>query len=79
MMAGNISSPAIAAAYMEAVEEKDRGTFAGLQMGLNSLGVALGSVLGGISYAANALVSWIWVIALFVSQIMIYYFVLPHD
>ncbi len=78
-MAGNISSPAIGAAYMEAVEEKDRATFAGLHLGLNSLGMALGSFLGGFSYALNPLGSWIWVIALFSSQVIVYHIVLPRE
>lgn len=78
-MVGNISSPAIGAVSMEAVEDRDRATFAGLQMGVNACGNALGSVLAGIAYLISPSWSWAAVIAAWFLQVGCYHFVLPHD
>ncbi len=76
-MIGNISSPAIGASYMEAVGQKDRATFAGLQTGLNSAGVALGSIAAGIAYKASNTWSWLAVIAMFAMQAPLYALAIP--
>jgi DHA1 family multidrug resistance protein-like MFS transporter len=78
-MAANIGSPAISAVYMEAVGDRDRATFAGLQMSLNNAGMALGSVAAGIGYKLNPTWSWIVVIALFASQLPLYAVAIPRE
>lgn len=78
-MVGNISSPAIGAVYMEAVEDRDRATFAGLQMSLNAAGMALGSAIAGAAYKVSPTWAWLGVIAVMVLQVVCFHFVLPHD
>jgi len=78
-MVGNISSPAIGAVYMEAVADRDRATFAGLQMSLNAAGMALGSAVAGVVYKMSPNWAWLGVIAVMVLQVVCYHFVLPHD
>lgn len=78
-MVGNISSPAIGAVYMEAVADRDRATFAGLQMSLNAAGMALGSAVAGVAYKVSPNWAWLGVIAVMVLQVVCYHFVLPHD
>lgn len=78
-MVGNISSPAIGAVYMEAVQDRDRATFAGLQMSLNAAGMALGSAVAGVVYKASPNAAWLGVMGVMVMQVVCYHFVLPHD
>jgi MFS family permease len=77
-MVGNISSPAIGAVQMEAVGERDRATFAGLHLGLNSAGMALGMVGGGIAYKMSPDLAWMAVIALFALQLPLYALAIPR-
>jgi MFS family permease len=76
-MIGNIASPAMSAVNVEAVSERDRATFAGFQMGLNSAGVALGSVCAGIGYRLSSNWSWVAVIVVFALQPPLYAIALP--
>lgn len=76
-MIGNIASPAMSAVNVEAVSERDRATFAGFQMGLNSAGVALGSVCAGIGYRLSPNWSWVAVIVVFALQPPLYAIALP--
>lgn len=78
-MVGNISSPAIGAVQMEAVGEKDRATFAGLYLGLNAAGMALGMVGGGIGYKVSPTYSWMAVIAVFALQLPLYALAIPRS
>ena len=76
-MIGNVASPAMSAVNVEAVSERDRATFAGFQMGLNSAGVALGSVCAGIGYRLSSNWSWVAVIVMFALQPPLYAIALP--
>ncbi len=78
-MVGNISSPALSAVNMEAVGPTDRATFAGLQMCLQSTGLALGSVAAGIGYRINPTWAWMVVITLFASQFPLFAIALPKE
>lgn len=78
-MVGNISSPAVGAIYMEAVEDQDRGMFAGVQMSLNAAGMALGSLISGFAYKLSPNGAWVGVIALWFLQIVFFHFAVPHD
>ena len=78
-MAGNISSPAVSAVYMEAVGDKDRATFAGLQMSLQNTGMALGSIAAGIGYKFSSFWSWVAVIILFSLQLPLYALAIPRE
>jgi DHA1 family multidrug resistance protein-like MFS transporter len=78
-MAGNISSPAISAVYMEAVGDQDRATFSGLQLSLNNTGAALGSVAAGIAYKLSPNLTWGAIIALFALQLPLYAMAIPRS
>ncbi|HHY16562.1 MAG TPA: MFS transporter [Firmicutes bacterium] len=78
-MAGNISSPAIMAANIEAVDEKYRATWDGFTTGMASAGMAAGSVLGGVMYKVNSTWAWTAVITLFILQIACFCHVFEQD
>ncbi|MGE5578879.1 MAG: MFS transporter [Bacillota bacterium] len=78
-MAGNISTPAINAVYMEAVGDQDRATFWGLQLGLNNSGMALGSIAAGVAYKFSPNLCWIAVIVLFALQLPLYALAIPRS
>lgn len=64
---GNLSSPAIQAFHLEVVPQGDRASFSGLSSGLNSVGVALGSVVAGFCYNWTPNGAWILDILMFAS------------
>jgi len=72
-MIGNISSPAIRAVYLEAVDERDRATFSGLEMGFVSAGLAIGSVLAGITYQVSFEWSWLGVFVITALEFLLLY------
>ncbi len=78
-MIGNISSPAIMAINMEAVDEKYRATWDGFGTGVTSAGMAAGGVIGGVLYNMSSTWAWVTVIILFALQVICYYLVLERD
>ena len=78
-MAGSISSPAVQAIQMEAVEEKHRATFMGLAIGLNFLGMSLGSIIAGITYTLTVTWSWAGMVVLYLLPAIIFYVILPAE
>ncbi len=78
-MAGSISSPAVQAIQMEAVEDKHRATFMGLSIGLNFLGMSLGSIIAGITYIVTVPWSWAGMIVLYLVPAVIFYVILPRE
>ncbi|HHY35109.1 MAG TPA: MFS transporter [Firmicutes bacterium] len=78
-MAGSISSPAVQAIQMEAVEDKYRATFMGLAIGLNFLGMSLGSIIAGIYYTVTVTWSWAVMVLLYLLPAVIFYIILPRE
>ncbi|HHY11162.1 MAG TPA: MFS transporter [Firmicutes bacterium] len=78
-MIGNISSPAVMAINMEAVDEEYRATWDGFGTGATSAGMAVGGVIGGVMYKMSSTWAWITVITLFALQVICYYLVLERD
>lgn len=78
-MIGNISSPAVMAINMEAVDEEYRATWDGFGTGATSAGMAVGGVIGGVMYKLSSTWAWITVITLFALQVICYYLVLERD
>lgn len=78
-MAGSISSPAVQAIQMEAVEDKYRATFMGLAIGLNFLGMSLGSIIAGVTYTVTVTWSWAAMVVLYLIPAVIFYIILPRE
>lgn len=78
-MAGNISSPAISAVYMESVGDQDRATFSGLNLALSNAGMALGSIASGIAYKFSPNLTWIVIMVLFAVQLPLYAVAIPKS
>jgi len=75
-MVGNISSPAMQALNIEVVEPKYLATWSGFLMCASSLGMGVGSILGGFMYRLNPDLAWIVTVILFALSVVCYYFVL---
>ncbi|MBE3519524.1 MAG: MFS transporter [Firmicutes bacterium] len=78
-MAGSISSPAVQAIQMEAVEDKYRATFMGLAIGLNFLGMSVGSIIAGVTYTVTVAWSWAVMVVLYLIPAVIFYVILPRE
>lgn len=78
-MAASISSPAVQAIQMEAVGERHRATFMGLAIGLNYLGMALGSFVAGITYTVTVTWSWAGMVTLYLLPAVIFHIILPRE
>src|SRR5690606_2997789 len=72
-MVGNLASPGIVAAKMEAVDEAYRASWDGLVQGATSAGLALGSAASGMLYALSPTWAWLAVIILCGFQIVCWY------
>lgn len=75
-MAANIAGPAMQALNIEVVEPRYLATWSGFSMCAFSLGMGVGSVLGGFMYRLNPNLAWVVTVILFALSVVCYYFVL---